>query len=130
MTNYKSLIEIKESLLKLLKNLLNRGKFLPIYAELVKGTTKNVYNPALSDRFNPPVIHRIERKDGKIRVLARDNVKVTKVMVKILDPEGEVLEQDAATQVDSGWWEYGSSTEGQIEAEAWDLARNKVVAVL
>ena len=51
-------------------------------------------------------------------------------MVKILDPEGKVLEQDAATQVDSGWWEYGSSTEGQIEAEAWDLAGNKVVAVL
>jgi len=55
------------------------------------------------------VFRKIERKDGKIRVLASDNVMVTKVQVKLLDPDGKTLEEGAAAQADSGWWEYGSS---------------------
>jgi hypothetical protein len=106
------------------------AKTQPIYAELAKGTTKSAYNWALSDWFNPPVIHCIERKDGMIRVLASDNVMVAKVQVKILDAGGNTLEEAAATQVDSGWWEYGSSVDGTVEAVAWDLAGNEVMAVL
>jgi len=102
----------------------------PIYAELAKGTTKNAYNWALSDWFNPPVIHHIAREDGRIRVQARDNVMVTKVWVRIVNPEGEVLEAGEARQVESIWWEYISDTQGTVEATAWDLAGNKVTAVL
>jgi hypothetical protein len=36
----------------------------PIYAELAAGTLKNAYNVALSDWCNPPVIHRVERREG------------------------------------------------------------------
>ena len=106
------------------------AKMYPIYAELAEGTTKNAYNWALSDWFNPPVIQRIERGDGRIRVLARDNVMVTKVQVRIVNPEGEVLEAGEASQVDSMWWEYLSDTQGMIEAVAWDLAENKTKATL
>jgi hypothetical protein len=106
------------------------AKTQPIYAELAQGTTKTAYNWALSDWFNPPIIHRIERKDGKIRVLASDNVMVVKVQVKILDTDGKTLEEGAAVQVDSRWWEYASSADGTVEAAAWDLARNEVTAVL
>jgi hypothetical protein len=106
------------------------AKMYPIYEELARGTTKNAYNWALSDWFNPPVIQRIERHEGRIRVQARDNVMVTKVQVQIVNPEGVVLEAGEARRVDAIWWEYLSDTEGTIEAVAWDLAENKTKAVL
>ena len=69
------------------------AKTQPIYAELARGTAKSAYNVALSDWFNPPVIHHIERKSGLIRVAASDNVLVTEVQVRIVDGEGNVLER-------------------------------------
>ncbi len=65
------------------------AKSQPIYEELAAGTIKSAYNFALSDWFNPPVIHCVERRDGLIRVEASDNVMVTKVVVTILDSGGE-----------------------------------------
>jgi hypothetical protein len=93
---------------------------------LAAGTVKSPYNWALSDWFNPPVIHTIERKDKLIRVEASDNVMVAKVQVTVLDVEGKVLEQGQAVQTDDRWWEYVSSKEGRVVAKAWDLARNEV----
>jgi hypothetical protein len=102
----------------------------PIYAELAAGTAKTAYNWALSDWFNTPVIHKIERKEGLIRVEASDNVMVTKVLVRILDEGGNVLEQGEARQVELEWWEYVPNARGTIEATAWDLAGNRTKAVL
>ncbi|MBE0670410.1 MAG: hypothetical protein IH588_07465 [Anaerolineales bacterium] len=88
------------------------AKTQPIYEELAKGTVMSAYNFALSDWFNPPVIHRIERKDGRIRVEASDNVLVARVVVMILDDEGKVVEKKEAWKVDSStrsgaeWWEF------------------------
>ena len=104
------------------------AKMYPIYAELAKGTTKNAYNWALSDWFNPPVIHHIERVNGKIRVDARDNVLVTRMRITIVSAEGKVLEEGDATQIDKDWWEYASTVEGTIEVTAWDLAGNETQA--
>lgn len=42
----------------------------PIYAQRAAGTTKNAYNLALADWYNPPVIHSVMRKDGGIVVSA------------------------------------------------------------
>ena len=105
------------------------AKTQPIYAQLAAGTIQSPYNWALSDWFNPPVIHRIERKAGLIRVQASDNVRVAQVRVAILDAQGETLEQGQAAQAEgpstgSGWWEYVSSKDGKVVAEAWDLAGN------
>ena len=102
------------------------AKKYPIYAQLAAGTVKSPYNWALSDWFNPPVIHGIERKDKLIRVQASDNVMVAKVRVTILDAEGKALEQGQAVQAEGNWWEYVSSKEGTVVAEAWDLAGNGV----
>jgi hypothetical protein len=59
---------------------------------------------------------------------------VTKVRVKILDEEGNVLEEGDARQLApsrSGWWEYVSQVEGKtVVAEAWDLAGNVTKLVL
>ena len=55
---------------------------------------------------------------------------VTKVQVRIVNPEGEVLEAGEASQLDAMWWEYVSDTQGTVEAVAWDLAENKTKAIL
>jgi hypothetical protein len=106
------------------------AKTYPIYAELTKGTTKTAYNIALSDWFNPPVVHRIERRDGRIRVEASDNVMVTKVQVTISDEDGKTLEKGDGIRREGDWWEYVSNTQGSILAEAWDLAGNVAKLVL
>ena len=110
------------------------AKTQPIYAELAKGTTKNAYNIALSDWFNPPVIHSIQRKKGCIRVMASDNVMVTEVRVRIMDAEGNVLEEGQAEQVGPvrgpERWEYLPNVEGSIEVTVRDLAGNEARAVL
>ncbi len=98
----------------------------PIYAELAAGTLKNAYNVALSDWFNSPVIHKIERAQGCIRIWASDNVMVTKVQVTVLDEEGEIRERGEGVRGEGDWWEYVPSADGQVIAEAWDLAGNKV----
>ena len=103
----------------------------PIYAKLAAGTGKTAYNIALSDWFNPPVIHRIERLDGgRIRVQASDHVKVAKVEVAILDEEGMVIEKGDAQELESGAWEYVCEAEGKVRAEAWDLAGNRVERIV
>jgi hypothetical protein len=43
----------------------------PIYGMKAKGIAQNAYNVAISDWFKPPVIHRIERLAGCIRVQAQ-----------------------------------------------------------
>jgi len=98
----------------------------PIYAQLAAGTVQSPYNWALADWFHPPVIHGIERKDGKIRVHATDNVLVAKVAVSILDEEGNVVEKAEGIRGEGDWWEVVCASEGRILAEAWDLAGNRV----
>ena len=69
----------------------------PIYVELAAVTSMNTaYNFALKDWCHAPEIHRIERREGCILVEATDNVMVTKVQVKVLDEEGQVLEEGEA----------------------------------
>ena len=106
------------------------AKSQPIYGELAAGTIKSAYNFALSDWFNPPVIHCVERRDRLIRVEASDNVMVTRVVVTILDGDGNVIEKGKAAKVDERWWEYAAGIEGKVAAEAWDLAGNVVREIL
>ena len=100
------------------------AKSQPIYAKLAEGTIMSAYNFALSDWFNPPVIHKIEQVDGRIRVQASDNVMVVKVQVTVLDGEEKAVEKKNAVQMEKDWWEVELATDGKILAEAWDLAGN------
>jgi len=106
------------------------AKVHPIYAELAKGTVKSAYNIALSDWFNPPVIHEAQQRDERILVEASDNVMVTKVVITILDEEGKIVEKGEGVRQEGDWWEYVPSTVGKtVTAEAWDLAGNKTLKV-
>ncbi len=102
----------------------------PLYAEIAAGTLKSAYNVALSDWLKPPVIHRVEREESRIRILATDNVMVARVQVTIWDEEGVISEKGEAVRAEAGWWEYVSSAKGKVEVEAWDLAGNRVSQVL
>lgn len=104
------------------------AKTLPFYQERA-GNGKTAYNLAIADWCHAPVIHSIGQHEGRIRVEASDNIKVTKVEVRILDTEGNVLEAGQAEQVNPLYWEYAYSAEGQVEASAWDLAGNRTVMV-
>lgn len=110
------------------------AKSQPIYAQLAAGTVLSPYNIALSDWFNPPVIHKIEREEGRIRIWASDNVMVTKVQVMVLDEEGKVREKGEAIRekgirkegIGGDWWEYTPTAAGKVVVEARDLAGNSV----
>lgn len=106
------------------------AKSQPIYGELAAGTIKSAYNFALSDWFNPPVIHCVERRDGLVRVEASNNVMVARVVITILDKDGNVIENGEAVKIDERWWEYAAGMEGKVAAEAWDLAGNVVREIL
>jgi hypothetical protein len=97
----------------------------PIYAGMAAAAPmKTAYNFAVSDWWHPPVIRRIERKDGHILVEATDNVMVARVQVSILDRGGKTVEKGEATRREDDWWEFASasSTPGTtVIAEAWDL---------
>ena len=86
----------------------------PLYAELAAVTPmKTAYNFALSDWFHPPVIHRIERREGHILVEASDNGGVTRVLITVLDDEGLVLEKGEAVKSTGDCWEFACQTEGK-----------------
>ena len=76
-------------------------------------------------------MRRIERRAGKIRVEASDNVMVTRVRVTIRNEEGAIVETGEAKPEDprkspsvAGWWEYAAQANGKVMAEAWDLPGN------
>jgi len=102
------------------------SKTNPVYAERARGTPQNAYNLALSDWFNPPVIHEVSRQGRRIRVHATDNVQVARVLITILDEQGQALEQGEATCVHDHWWEFETTApnEGKVAVEAFDLAGN------
>ena len=72
------------------------------------------------------MIHSIERTEDRVHVHATDNVLVAKVVVSILDEEGNVVEKAEGIKGEGDWWEVVCATEGKIVAEAWDLAGNRV----
>ncbi len=101
----------------------------PIYGELAAtigaSSWKSPYNYALSDWFEAPVIHRIERAGDRIRVQASDNIGVARVRVSVLDEAGVVLERGEAIRAEEDWWELATQAQGTtVTAEAWDLAGN------
>jgi hypothetical protein len=103
----------------------------PIYAELAKGTWKSAYNFALSDWWHPPVIHQVQRQADKILVQASDNIRVAKVVIKVRDGQGNLLEKGEGVPQAGEWWEYIPNTSGAtITVEAWDLAENVTKSTL
>jgi hypothetical protein len=106
------------------------AKVHPIYAELAagevaRGKWMSPYNFAFADCMKPPVIQRIERHEGLIRVEASDNIGVTKVWLVVLDEAGKTLEIGDAIRAEGNWWEYAPQMEGKrIVAKAFDLPGN------
>ena len=103
------------------------AKTHPIYTELAQQRLQPAYNLALSDWFHAPVIHEVSRQAACIRVNATDNVQVAKVLITILNEQGETLEQGEAVQANDLWWEFETAApiEGKIIVEAFDLAGNR-----
>ena len=96
----------------------------PIYVQKAQGTDKNAYNIAFKDWFHPPVLGGLHYAEGSVHVDVMDDVMVSRVTITILDPEGNVLEQNDAERVNGITWEYQPVNKGRIRVEAWDLPGN------
>ena len=86
--------------------------------------------PSAQGHSHPPVIHRILRKGGCIRVQASDEIIVAGVRVTVRDAKGKLLESGDAKQVKKDWWEYIHKCKGMVAASSWDLPGNKVLIKL
>jgi hypothetical protein len=62
------------------------------------------------------------QQNGRIQVNA--NVQVTKVIITISDEEGNSVEKGQLTSLYGDFWEYVTSTKGNVMVEAFDLAGN------
>lgn len=98
----------------------------PVYVALAENSTLTGYNWAFGDRMKPPVIHKIERAEGLVRVRASDNVGVVRVEVQIFDESGTVQARGEAVQTSKEVWEFATELAGKVVVRVWDLARNVV----
>ena len=98
----------------------------PVYVALAENSTLTGYNWAFGDRMKPPVIHKIERAEGLVRVRASDNVGVVRVEVQIFDESGTVQARGEAVQTSKEVWEFATELAGKVVVQVWDLARNVV----
>ena len=98
----------------------------PVYVALAEKSTLTGYNWAFGDRMKPPVIHKIERAEGLVRVRASDNVGVVRVEVQVLDEKGAVQAWGEAVQTSKEVWEFATEQAGKVVVQVWDLARNVV----
>jgi hypothetical protein len=110
-----------------------------VYINMAKGTGATAYQIAIADWFGAPRVLQIDvdawtGEIGQIiRVKARDNVKVARVMVVIQDVEQNVLEAGDAIRAEVGsvWWNYTTTSAitmtpfPTVEAIAWDLPGNR-----
>ena len=70
-------------------------------------------------------------KDNSTALRIGQSVMVTKVVIKIRDQRGKLLEAGEARKRGHDWWEYVPHVTGQIlTAEAWDLPGNVTKFVL
>jgi hypothetical protein len=99
-----------------------------------KGT--GAYHVAVSDYFKAPVIRSIDidRQAGIISALVSDNFRVERVHVKVIDANGNLIEEGAAVmQADEESWVYVTTVAGadamgnKVCVEARDLPGNVVV---
>jgi len=115
------------------------AKSEPLYVEMARGTGSTAYHIAISDWFGTPKVLEInvDNWTGEIgqtiRVKARDNVMVARVMVVIRDAQENVLEAGEAARSENGsiWWNYTTQALvamtpfPTVEATAQDLPGNR-----
>jgi hypothetical protein len=117
----------------------NFARTQDVYLEKELETGLTAYNLAIADWFVAPKVSEInvDRWTGEIgqsiRVKARDNVRVARVMLVIRDGQGNVLEAGDAAQLKAGspWWNYTTRSLvlmtpfPSVQAIAFDLAGNR-----
>jgi hypothetical protein len=116
----------------------NFAKTQDVYLEKELETGLTAYYLAVADWFGMPKVLKIDVDDWMgesgqtIRVKARDNVKVARVLLVIRDAGGNILESGEAVQSAPGspWWTYTTQTRvpmtpfPTVQAIAQDLPGN------
>ncbi|WP_295121229.1 hypothetical protein [uncultured Chitinophaga sp.] len=109
-----------------------------IYEDAV-GSRKNIYKLAVTDFLNAPQIRAVDNidytgsPDGRLMVLATDDVKVASVTFELFDASGTLIESGPAMPMErSGWWytatkDNPSLTGTRVVISATDLPGNTTV---
>lgn len=85
-----------------------------IYRIKADGTGKSPFNLAVADWFHAPEIIDLDLSGWNglmgepIRVRAHDDIKVTHVIIRILDAMGNLQEEGQATETGALWWDYAT----------------------
>ena len=109
-----------------------------VYICKAKATGGTAYSLAFTDWFSAPRVLEINvdgwtgRPGQTIRVKARDNLMVARVVVRIRNQQGKVMEKGEAVQRETGsaWWIYTTRSHlsmspfPAVEATAYDLPGN------
>jgi hypothetical protein len=112
---------------------------LAVYATGIRGKKRTAFAVALSDYLNAPNVSTINAGDyhgavgDTIRIHAKDDFKVTRVKVTILNGAGQLLEQGDAIQnpKKKHIWMYSATvanatlTGSKISATAFDMPENE-----
>src|SRR5688572_23543887 len=91
---------------------------------------QSAYNRAFSDAFHAPEVSDIKLEAGVLRIKAKDDLRVVRVTVKILNEHGFEEETGEASPCEGSlYWEYKlrsapDGKEKEVIAEAYDLAGN------
>jgi hypothetical protein len=115
------------------------GQTQEIYLHKAEETGTTAYALAVADWFGAPKVLEINVDDWTgsagetIRVKAKDNVAVARVMVMIRNGQGKVIEMGEAVQSEeeSAWWNYTTQTTvpltpfPTLQAIACDLPGNR-----
>jgi len=87
-----------------------------IYRIKADVTGKRPFNLAVADWFHAPEILSVDASAWNgaagrlVRVRAKDDVRVERVILRFSDATGELLEEGAATELGSLWWDYTTTT--------------------
>jgi hypothetical protein len=107
------------------------------YRKVAAKKKKRAFNVAVADFFNAPGIESIDLSEyggnvgDRIRIIARDDFAVKTVTVRIINPDGSIVEEGNAVQSVSALWiytatQYNESLDGdKIIVTASDLPGNK-----
>lgn len=131
--------QTKEDAFRAAANYAEFAREQDLYLREAKDTGATPHDLALLDWFGGPELLEIDvdswtGKTGQmIRVKARDNVRVARVLVVIRNKDGQVLETGEAVRSEDGsaWWAYTTRSlvpmapVPSVEAIAWDLPGNR-----
>ncbi|QHS61478.1 hypothetical protein [Chitinophaga agri] len=117
----------------LARDMMNDPEIKAYYASLA-GPGQNAYNMAVKDAYHSPEVQNIRLEDTEVVVTAKDEFRVAKVKVSVVDADGGIIESGLAVLGRNGVdWYYKAAmlpAGGKLVVVAADLPGKETVKEL